>query len=508
MTFSMTNFIHPVRSDEVNPWNGVMQKALSSYKELSQAPYIKPMLQEALTKQQLYNKYYGKEKESEIGLRGAQAGHLGSMTRGQDITNQWLPDKLRLENEKAQFLANNPLLSQTGVVGQVGASLYLQQHPELRRRQAQQQGQLQEGQSSIASIYPQQQGQMQDGQSGEFDPIAALQESIKNSFKPKGSQAVLTPLEKAKIYRDHLASTGASEKDIADANKQITNLTDKNKSNPDLKDYREKMLLRKHWDSLPSDTKANLIATGQGMGMTADEVEKSLTSGQSIQDLMFSRGYDLEHPPEPIYQLTNKNITDLNQREYASREVKYLSDFVTRATGDYSRTVAGYSFKQIKDGLTGRNEDQQAKYLAARMVSQELVNLRLLLGGAKSTVAAQKHLLSSSMQNNKVFESLVKPSVWEKMQKIADKELQNAFQESKKGYGQPSSGQKTESKIDDSSDKLLLHIQKSGKSTPEAMSILNKLDKVGTKEDWEHTAKEEKISIAEAKKRYYEKHFK
>jgi hypothetical protein len=77
----------------------IIGQLLRGYTGVTNAKFLKPNLQEALTKAKLYNQWYGPNMQSEIGLRGAQAGHLGSLTTGQNITNQYLPDKLKAEAE-------------------------------------------------------------------------------------------------------------------------------------------------------------------------------------------------------------------------------------------------------------------------------------------------------------------------------------------------------------------------------------------------------------------------
>ncbi len=131
MTFSSANFISPELSK--SPLNDIISNMISGYTEASKARYLQPSLAEQLKKAQLQNKWYEPNIQSEIGLRGAQAGHLGSLTQGQNITNRYLPEKLKAELASKKFASQNPLLGMTGSAGQVGALLYLQQHPELMK---------------------------------------------------------------------------------------------------------------------------------------------------------------------------------------------------------------------------------------------------------------------------------------------------------------------------------------------------------------------------------------
>lgn len=203
-----------------------------------------------------------------------------------------------------------------------------------------------------------------------------------------------------------------------------------------LENYRESQRKLKRWEDLTPETKAHLVAIGQGAGIRGDQIRNEIVSGKNFDDILYDHGADPNNPPEPIYELTRGNQKALNEREYASREVKYLSNFIKNATGQYANKIKGYNYAQVKDALLGRNGEQQARFLAGRMISPELINIRLVLGNAKSTVSAIKSMADKSMLNSKIFESLVTGKVWMHAQEIADKELMNAFKASKKGYGE------------------------------------------------------------------------
>lgn len=184
MAFSFTNYagIEP----QASPWQDMIGKVLGGYTDMTKAKYLQPGLEEALKKEKLHNQYYGPNMESQIGLRGAQAGHLGSMTTGQNITNKYLPQTLQAALQAKKFNAENPLLGMTGGAGQVGALLYLQQHPELMAQQQQsgQQNNLQnlgQDQSYIPSLNQQQQGNQQHLP----NPQELMMQSIMASLKPK-----------------------------------------------------------------------------------------------------------------------------------------------------------------------------------------------------------------------------------------------------------------------------------------------------------------------------------
>jgi hypothetical protein len=195
MAFTFTNYagIQPQQS----PLHDMIGQILSGYNDTTRAQFLRPGLEEQLKKAQQENQWYGPNMQSQIGLRGAQAGHLGSLTTGQNITNKFLPQTLQSQLDASQFKANNPLLGMTGGAGQIGALLYLKQHPELMGEQ--QQGGFgqpnandlaslaqSQGQSYMPSIGQQQQPQMGGQQMPNAQDL--LRQSIMASLKPKQKQ--------------------------------------------------------------------------------------------------------------------------------------------------------------------------------------------------------------------------------------------------------------------------------------------------------------------------------
>ena len=189
MAFTFTNYaaIQPQKS----PWEDIIGKALSGYEDVTKAKYLKPGLEEELKKAKLYNQYYGPNIESQIGLRGAQTkqanahtGLLGEQTRAAHMSNQSLPQKLQAELAAAQMKANNPLLGMTGHAGQIGALMYLQQHPELMgQQQMTQQRQPNPTESQIASAFGNQ--QQEQHQQQQMNAMDMMRQAILNDLQGK-----------------------------------------------------------------------------------------------------------------------------------------------------------------------------------------------------------------------------------------------------------------------------------------------------------------------------------
>lgn len=158
MAFTFNNYATSELSK--SPLNDIIENMLGGYEHAVKASYLQPGLAEQLQKSKLENKWYEPNMESQIGLRGAQAGHLGAMTEGLNISNPFLRQKLADEQQKRQFELQNPFFGQTGTSGDLGRLIYLQQmlknNPELAS-QMKSQGVPSGGefQSSIPSIQPQ-----------------------------------------------------------------------------------------------------------------------------------------------------------------------------------------------------------------------------------------------------------------------------------------------------------------------------------------------------------------
>lgn len=429
--------------DSMNALNDYRRNSALANQEQIKAYYQPDQMRLANELSKLRNQYYGPNIQSEINNRNA-------LTQGQNITNQYLPDKLRLANALAEFKNDNPLMSMPGAAGQVGTLNYLRQHPELPGgSMPQRMPDYMPGQGGI----PYRDNAQATQSSNQNNLADLLQSSIESSFKPKGNTPT-KEFKNAQAYEDAKAGyvpfTNRMQKiNTPDEQQRYMSALTAANNHTAIEKHQEQLLRRKHWDALPTETKSHLTAIAQGGGIRGDQVEKWMGEGKDFDDLLYSHGIDPNNPPEPIYELTKSNVTAQNNREYASREIKYLSDFINKATGNYARKIANYSPSQVRDALAGRNEEQQAKFLAARGLSPELVNLRLVLGNAKPTVHAIKSMTDKSMLNNKIFESLVSNKAWHRSQEIMDDVLQKAFVASKKGYGAPAKKSSSKSEAPD-----------------------------------------------------------
>ena len=434
-TFTFNQYRPSGPEEYVNP----VQELMKGYQQGANLQYLKPKLQEELKKAQLYNQYYAPDIESQIGLRGAQAGHLGSLTEGQNITNRFLPGRLQNEQIAAEFKAQNPLLSMTGTAGQLGALRYIQSHPELfsnnqGRQQNNMQG-LQEGESYIPPVNQRQE-----------QPSYAemLQQSILKSSLPKEvsmSNSNLAKLQKEYSDVENGINPGTgqpfkSQEQQQKALQYYENALEKATAvNKAPTEHQERMDKAANFDRSPADVKNLMIAQAAGMGIDPTRAVKAFrVQGKDIFDLAKENGFDPENLPDPIYPNSKADISLIKRRQGALKELESINNDVAAWAGPYAQKIKGYSPKQVMDAISGKNPDQQAKFLAARGLAQELNLLRLMVANGKATVHAVKALEETSLTKMKVFEPLVSQEAWTKMQKYMHDSLKNGMEASFEAY--------------------------------------------------------------------------
>lgn len=190
------------------------------------------------------------------------------------------------------------------------------------------------------------------------------------------------------------------------------------------------------FNSLPVSTKEYVLAQAAGMGIYPDDARKMLTSGKSLSDIATEKGFDPNNLPEPIYPLTKAGQTQLKQRKAAIEELGKLGKTISSWAGPYSQQIAGYSPLQVKDALTGKNKDQQAKFLAARMLAPEQAAIRIKAMGGNVGIEAIREMTEKSMMNGHALQALVKPDVFIKANEYVEEAIKDAVDAANKAATQ------------------------------------------------------------------------
>lgn len=378
-----------------------------------QNQYMPDKLRLANALAELHNQYYGPNMQSTIANRNA-------LTESRKLQNQYLPEKLKRELEAAEFKKNNPLLNYPGIIGQVAGLNYLKQHPELLQGLNGNTGNIKNG--SPAENYV----SNLSGQQEQTNPLAQIYNSILNKNNK-------TPSHSA--YSKALADAEEIKNKYGENSREFKNAVDyAERTAKGANEYQQKRAQGYEWATAPPNTKTYLVAQAAGMGLTPDAAIKAFSKGETIEDLAKQHGFNPDDLPEPDFSPTNGNITKLKERQAALKELEVLSKFTREKLGPYSETIFGYSPKQVFEAIKGKNDEGQANFLAARALAQEENLVRLTVANARGTIPAIKGITQKAMNDMKVFRPLVNEKVWTKMQKIIDDKLSEAMQASSKAY--------------------------------------------------------------------------
>ena len=112
-----------------SPVNDIINNMLSGFTQGKQAQYLEPTLAENLKKVQLANQYYGPNIESEMALRGAQAGHLGALTKKTGLETQYLPRQMEAQIQALEAQAQKARLLEMIREQMLGGGIPTQQSP-------------------------------------------------------------------------------------------------------------------------------------------------------------------------------------------------------------------------------------------------------------------------------------------------------------------------------------------------------------------------------------------
>jgi hypothetical protein len=198
--------------------------------------------------------------------------------------------------------------------------------------------------------------------------------------------------------------------------------------------------------SLPVPNKSYLLAQAAGMGIEPNEAAQRFNKGETIDQMASNEGFDPNNKPDPIYPLTTSGQTSLKQRQAALTEMGKLGKTISDWSAPYSRKIMGFSPNQIKDALTGKNKDQQAKFLAARMLFPEQSAIRLRSMSGNVGIEAIRELTDKAMGNGRILESLVSPDVYQKANDLVEEAIGSSVEAANKKVLQAVSPKKSSEK--------------------------------------------------------------
>jgi len=187
-----------------------------------------------------------------------------------------------------------------------------------------------------------------------------------------------------------------------------------------------------NFQQMPVNFRGAMLAQGAGMGIEPTEMTKLLSNGQTMEQIATTHGFDPTNMPEPIYPLTAAGQNQLKQRQVANQELNVLASKITDAVGPYAQTIGGMSPLQIGQALTGKNKEEQAKFLAARALVPELIAIRIRMMQGQVGVEALRELTNTSLLNVKAYQSLVTPEIFKRSNKLVEQWLNETVETANK----------------------------------------------------------------------------
>lgn len=351
----------------------LLENALSAIKN----KYAEPNLQASLLQQQLQNQYNPRIWESEIGLRGAQAGLTGA------------------EAAKNRYFLEHPDLLYGGDVAQLTAMDRLAQ--ALEAREAQQGEQL----SGAKDIYMQRaMPRMSNMRGGN-----TIEAGVGAGGPPLTSQMV----------RELMRAT--IQKPIIDMQ------------------HTQKMTQGFDWLHMPENAKELEFGYANALGIDPSSYAQMRNSGMTLPDIAASMGKDLKEI-RPEFLGSSSSLADQAKARAVESALVPLSEFVVEGMGPYApTTIGGKPLAFGRDVLLNMNQDQQAKFLAANILSIEESLLRNNMLSGMSGKEAMEEVRKAAYGELENYSWLPRSEkVFSKTKELVNEQLSKALKEMNRGY--------------------------------------------------------------------------
>ena len=363
----------------------IFSKILAQQIARVQAQYAEPMAKEGLLKEQQYNKMYIPNIQSEIGLRGAQAGKLGKET-------QWY-------DREASSRINAQGAQAAHATAEADKIKYMLQHPgfmggdETKQIEAlKQMGLLNEKYQSTNQGNP----AASEGVNTETNPISQAIGNEKQSYRTPGFD--IDSMVKALIEAP------------------MTNLQYKRTLNQVM----QQNLQGKAYNSMPSAEKAYAIAQARGFGYTGEQASKMFNQGWDLSSMAKEKGYDPEDTskwPAAKGAPTAAIQTRIQRANSTLAALNAVEEDISQAYSEYAPRFRNVSPFLIKDMISGENPDKQADILAAYALYPEISALRINAMGGNVGEGAIQHIADAAFSRLNTLGISPNSFVYQKIQK-------------------------------------------------------------------------------------------
>jgi hypothetical protein len=183
---------------------------------------------------------------------------------------------------------------------------------------------------------------------------------------------------------------------------------------------------RRVWDGMGADAKAEWMSHAAPLGLDpVTLLNKFINEGMSLEDIYKEQGVEMG-TAQKSHLPTTSNRTNQKEIDAGEAELTSLDEFVGPAMQKYSRTFFNYSPEQVMEAISGENEDDQARFLAARALQPEIIGARIKMTKGSNAAESLKHAQQDSLTYSKVFQGLVSPNVFRKTQEYINEELKKA----------------------------------------------------------------------------------
>lgn len=394
----LVNSFYRPRTIEQN----LLEQALrNKHQEMANANYPRESAQGMQAKdlenalKQIELQYAPRKTEADIGYKEAEIPNLMSQTA------------------KNKAAIQNPLIDKTGVAGDIGAQIYLAQHPELNTLVNGNQPGVSPPQVDLpipagAKNIPGQLNQPLQMNKEEIDKINQLKQpeslasALKNSMNSK--------------REGELARTDLAKKKAASLNFRLLK--------PDQANY--------------------AYAQTNTFGLDPTKAAQKFSEGKTLEDIAEEMhfGKDPSKWPDATkgYNMTAAQRNQLQKRNFAMNELDTLTEFTNKALGPYAATIGDYSLPQIAQMAkvklgkgTDKDIDEMSDFLAAAIITPDLASVRAnSVGTSNIGIGAIKHFEDTAFNKFKVLRSEFTPEVWTKANTRVTKVIKDAVNKATK----------------------------------------------------------------------------
>lgn len=346
----------------------------------------------------LKNQYYPTDIQSQINNRNA-------LTQGQNITNKYLPEHLRLANtldqQKFEWNPRN-----------------WQSENSLRQAQAH------HAQKEAEKInFMLKNPAFMGGDVGkELAALKSLGANIDFGNQPSYGSNTGSPNSTNNLNVSPVS--GGNVSPIKTGNPFVDTLLNRKFAKAA---YTEKMAQGYNWNHLPVETRNQLVSQGYGMGIEPLKMMQYVNQGYSLPQIAKLENLDPDNLPAPIYPPTTATKTRTQQVEQVGKELDYLSSAATALIKPFANTFAGISGQRLSDMMSNDPEAQKrfGRYIGALSIQSGIANGRVLLEGGRAGLEVMRMVKDGALQGIDQHSPIKMTDVaFEEAQKTIDNLLQ------------------------------------------------------------------------------------